>query len=139
MTDDCYISKIEIMFLASLIISFILTSANIISNEDENKSIVQPNLFIVGILVNVILIIFAFYLGYHTYFDSENNILITYKKYIIYIIFLICTIYLIVYGVTTINSSNDPKHEKEITNIAIASTIGGIIGILYIIMNLLFC
>jgi uncharacterized membrane protein SpoIIM required for sporulation len=155
MENHCsQIGKIYIIIIICLIFTCLLTSINVISKKDDNN--IDDNLFGTGIAINIIQSLYTIYLVYTDIFGKcKNNICGTDCKwykisplnkctniellsgYIYIPIILISSAYLLGFGITVINGSNDPNDEKEITTLSIASIIIGVVGILLIFNDFL--
>ena len=118
--------KIYIIILFSLVFTSILTSINVISYEK-----VDNNIFGCGIAVNVIQIIFTLYLIGMDIAGKIGPKLSKTVDYVYTVVILLSAAYMISFGILTLMSVNDPNDEQDITTLAIASSIAGSVGILF--------
>jgi len=74
-------------------------------------------------------------------FNIDNGCKTTYNSYIYLLLFIICSAYLLAFGIIIIINKNydSEEHFDEITRLSIAAIIGGSIGILLTLVDLLLC
>lgn len=132
------VAKMYIMFFFSMFFTSLLTSANILRYSNKEKD----SFFEIGIIINVISFISTLYILKVDLFETNikcgkalNSIFL--------IIFTICSIYLIIFGMKNLNEfkkkidANPSEFYTKFMYICILSVISGVLGLIYVISNLL--
>jgi len=135
-TEHCpQTGNIYILIVVCLVFSGLLISINSLSRD-----FVDDNLYGTGIAITVIQILFTLYLVGKdmTPCKGSGTDCKWYKfnpKFYIPLI-LLSSSYMIGFGITDLMNSTDKDDKDGITNLSIASTITGVVGILYIFSDL---
>jgi hypothetical protein len=156
--------KIHMIIFISLVFTCLLTSCSIIGNKQENKQLVNDALVGTGWTCWAISLCYTLYLLKIDLFDTckaattietckdgckwygmspfsfDNGCKKVFKGGPFYLfVFFLCSVYLLAFGIILVETVDDKNHEKEITGISIAAIIGGAIGILFTLTDLLLC
>jgi hypothetical protein len=135
--------KIYILILFCLVFTSILTSINAVSKSETNYQIIDDNLFGIGIAINIIQTMFTLFLIKVDMFDKCNKFVkcgnnckwLNFNN-AKYPIILLSSAYMIGFGIINIFQKSNIDTEQDLTMISIASFIAGVIGMLYILGDL---
>jgi hypothetical protein len=145
--------KIYVLIIICLVFTSLLISINVFSKSTDD------NIFGTGIAISIIQNILTFYLIYIDIFGECSskkgpgcsngckwyNIAPNFNKctkinavsgYVYIPIILLSSAYMLSFGIINILGSSDNNDEQDITTLAIASFITGVVGILYIFSDI---
>jgi len=131
--------KIYVLLIFSLVFTGILTSINAISRTGSNYQLIDDNLFGTGVAINIIQTLFTLFLiGVDIFDNNKCNSLINHAKYPI---ILLSSAYMLGFGIINLfekdnNGNTVSNMESDLNMISIASFIMGVIGMLYIISDI---
>jgi hypothetical protein len=150
--DHCPESgKIYILIIFSLVFTTLLTTINVLSKTKTNYQLIDDNLFGTGVSINIIQTIFTLLLITIDIFgkcNKTNKSIICVKNckwsefnrfiYVKYPIILLSSTYMLSFGIINIfQTKNSNNTEQDLSTISIASFIIGIVGMLYILSDII--